>query len=77
MNDFCRVINIEEEELGDIGDIETLAGYLLKLKGDFPTLKETLISGSLHFHVMKMEKHRILQVSLRIINQKEQHINGD
>ncbi len=77
LNDFCRVINIEEEELGDIGDIETLAGYLLKLKGDFPTLKETLISGSLHFHVMKMEKHRILQVSLRIINQKEQHINGD
>lgn len=72
LTDFCRVIDMEAEELGDLGEIETLAGFLLKLKGDFPTLKETLISGPLHFHVMKMEKHRILQVSLRIIHAKEQ-----
>lgn len=72
LTDFCRVIDMEEEELGDVGEIETLAGYLLKLKGDFPTLKETLIAGPLHFHVMKMEKHRILQVSLRIIHSQEE-----
>lgn len=72
LTDFCRVVDMDEEELGDIGEIETLAGYLLKLKGDFPTLKETIVWGPLHFHVMKMEKHRILQISLRIIHKQEE-----
>ena len=67
ITDFCRVIDMEEEELGEIGDAETLAGLLLKIKGDFPTLKETIVLQRLHFHVMKMEKHRIMQVSLRIV----------
>lgn len=67
LTDFCRVIDMEEEELGDVGDAETLAGLLLEIKGDFPTLKETLVLGPLHFHVLKMEKHRIVKVSLRIV----------
>lgn len=67
ITDFCRVVEIEEEDLGEIGDIETLAGLLLKIKGDFPTLKETIMLGRMHFHVMKMEKHRIMQISLRIV----------
>lgn len=65
--DFCHVVGIEEEELGDIGDAETLAGLLLKIKGDFPTTKETLVLGDMHFHVTKIERHRIVTVSLRII----------
>ena len=67
--DFCHVIGIDESELGDCGEAETLAGLLLKLKGDFPTLKETLVLGSMHFHVLKMEKRRIVKVSLRIVDQ--------
>ena len=67
LTDFCRVTDIPEEELGDVGDAETLAGLLLEIKGDFPTTKETLVLGEMHFHVMKMERHRIVQVSLRIV----------
>ncbi len=65
--DFCRVTDIAEESLGDVGDAETLAGLLLEIKGDFPTTKETLVLGEMHFHVMKMERHRIVKVSLRIV----------
>ncbi len=68
ITDFCRVTDIPEEDLGDIGDAETLAGLLLEIKGDFPTTKETLVLGDLHFHVMKMERHRIVQVSMRIVH---------
>lgn len=75
LTDFCRVTGVEEEELGDIGDAETLAGLLLEIKGDFPTTKETLVRGEMHFHVMKMERHRIVQVSLRIVHNKEK--DGD
>lgn len=67
LTDFCRVLGIPDEELGDIGDAETLAGLLLKIKGDFPTTKETLVLGDMHFHVTKIERHRIVTVSLRII----------
>lgn len=62
--DFCRILDIEEEELGDIGDAETLAGVLLEIKGDFPSLKETLERGALSFHVLAMEKHRIVKVKV-------------
>ena len=67
LTDFCRVTDIAEESLGDVGDAETLAGLLLEIKGDFPTTKETLVLGDMHFHVMKMERHRIIKVSLRIV----------
>lgn len=66
LNDFCRVIGVEEEDLGDVGDAETLAGLLLEIKGDFPSLKETLVAGNMSFHVLRMEKHRIVRVSVRI-----------
>lgn len=66
--DFCHVIGIDEESLGDCADAETLAGLLLKLKGDFPSVKETLVLNNLHFHVLKMEKRRIVKVSLHIVN---------
>ena len=62
--EFCEVLDIPEEELGDIGDAETLAGLLLEIKGDFPTLKETLTRGPLSFHVLKMERHRIVEVKV-------------
>lgn len=64
IDDFCHVLDISEESLGDIGDAETLAGLLLEIKGDFPTLKETLQRGRLRFHVLKMERHRIVEVKV-------------
>lgn len=66
LGDFCRVLEIDESVLGDTEDIETLAGLLLKIKGDFPTLKETLKLGPLDFRVLMMEKRRIVKVSVRI-----------
>lgn len=72
LTDFCRVTEIEEEELGEIGDAETLAGLLLAIKGDFPTTKETIVRGMMHFHVLKMERHRIVKVSMRLVRPEQQ-----
>lgn len=60
--DFCHILDIPEDDLGDIGDAETLAGLLLEIKGDFPSMQETLSRGRLRFHVMSMEKRRIMKV---------------
>lgn len=64
--DFCRVLDIEEESLGDIGDAETLAGLLLEIKGDFPQVKETFELPGLRIQVIQMEKRRIVKVKVTV-----------
>lgn len=68
ISDFCRVMDIEEESLGDIGEAETLAGLMLEIKGDFPENKESLQRGNLRFLIMQMEKHRITKIRVSLIN---------
>ena len=64
--DFCRVLDIDEDVLGDIGEAETLAGLLLEIKGDFPKPKEEFNRGPLKMQVEQMEKHRIVKVKVSL-----------
>lgn len=75
LGDFCRAIDIEEDDLGDCGDAETLAGLLLEIKGDFPSLKETLRRACCRFQVTQIEKHRITRV--KVIVDKENIFETD
>lgn len=74
LTDFCRITGIEEEELGDVGEAETLAGLLLVIKGDFPTNKESLTCGRCRFLVLDIHKHRITSVRVNI---KPEQKDGD
>ncbi|MDE6538470.1 MAG: gliding motility-associated protein GldE [Muribaculaceae bacterium] len=67
LSDFCDVLGIDEEELGDIGDAETLAGLLLQIKGDFPQPKEVIEAYGMKFMILKMEKHRIVKVKVTLL----------
>ena len=64
LGDFCHILGIDEEELEETGEAETLAGLLLEIKGDFPTLKETIVRGPCRFQVTQIEKHRITKVKV-------------
>ena len=64
LGDFCHIIGIEEEDLGESGEAETLAGLLLEIKGDFPSMKETITRNGLRFQVTQIEKHRITKVKV-------------
>lgn len=66
LGEFCHILDIEEESIGDTGEAETLAGLLLEIKGDFPTMKETLERGALRFQVVQKERHRITKVKVVI-----------
>lgn len=71
LGDLSRVLDVEEEEFGDVGEAETLAGMLLAMKGDFPIAKEVLTRGRYRFQVLKMEKHRITKVKVTVIPEEE------
>ncbi len=67
--DFCRITGVDEDEelQGDFEDIETLAGLLLTLKGDFPRDKEAFVLGRIRFLVMGVERHRITRIRVHVI----------
>ena len=73
LTDFCRVTDIDREEFGDAADdVETLAGLLLAIKGDFPAKKEALSCGRCRFLVLDIQKHRIISVRCNILPPSEE-----
>jgi gliding motility-associated protein GldE len=57
--DFFRITDLDPESFPHADDVETLAGLILAVKGDFPKEKETIEAAGCHFTVLKMERHRI------------------
>ena len=67
LSDFARVLDIDEEELGEHAEeAETIAGFLLDLKGEFLKEKEVVTHGRFTFTVMKVIKYRIAKVKVTI-----------
>lgn len=67
LSDFARVMDIDEEELGEHGEeAETIAGFLLDIKGDFLQEKEVVEHGRFTFTVIKVIKHRIAKVKVTL-----------
>lgn len=77
IDDFCRALDVDKDELGDIGDAETLAGLLLEIKGDFPTTTEVLRRANLRFNVLKIDRHRIAEVKVTVEQPKEEAPDSD
>jgi len=70
LSDFARVIDIDEDELGEHAEeAETIAGLLLDIKGEFLQEKEVIEHGRLTFTVVKVIKHRIAKVKVTLHEQ--------
>lgn len=67
--DFYKILRIESEEFETIvGEADTLAGLLLEIKGEFPTLHEELVYKNYRFEILEMDTRRILKVKVQIGN---------
>jgi gliding motility-associated protein GldE len=66
LTDFYRIMHLDDEYFQEVeGDADTLAGLLLEIKGEFPTLHEKITYQDFTFEVMEMDDRRI--VSIKVI----------
>lgn len=75
MLDFCKILGTDDEEFAEVeGDADTLAGLLLELKGDFPSIHEKIDYKNYTFEILKIEERRISKVKV-VVNDKEKPVN--
>lgn len=67
LTDLCRILNVDDEEFKEVeGDADTLAGLLLEIKGDFPSIHEKIDYKNYTFEVMNVEERRISKIKVTV-----------
>lgn len=67
LSDFTRILHIPDDEFADVeGDADTLAGLLLELRSDFPSMHERIDNKNYEFEVVGIEERRISKVKVTI-----------
>ena len=72
LSDFYKILKIDSDVFETVeGDADTLAGLLLELKGEFPSLHEVITYQYFRFEVLEMDARRILKVRVSICSRPE------
>ena len=67
LTDLCRILNVDDEDFEEVeGDADTLAGLLLEIKGDFPSIHEKIDYKNYTFEVMNVEERRISKIKVTV-----------
>lgn len=68
LTDFYKITKLDEAIFdAAAGDADTVAGLLLELKGEFPTLHEKVTFQNYEFEVLAMDNRRILKVKFTVL----------
>ena len=68
LTDFFRITDLNPDDYEEVTqDVETLAGMLLAIKGDFPKDKEPLVYGRCRFLILDIVDHRIAEVRVKVM----------
>lgn len=67
LSDFFRIIDLDEDDYAQfVGEADTLAGFLLELKGDFPKKDEELVCKDLVLKVMEKKERRLSGIRVTV-----------
>ena len=73
LTDFFRVIDADPAEFDKLTEeVETLAGLLLEIKGDFPQRREVIDFNDYRFQVLEVDNRRILKVKFNRISELQE-----
>ena len=69
LGDFYKVVNCDDTIFDDVkGDADTLAGLILELKGEIPTLHEEIKCKTFMFTIEEVDNRRIKQIKVTVNN---------
>lgn len=72
LSDFCKILNIDDTEFEDVeGDADTLAGLILEIKGDFPSIHEKIDYKNYSFEIAELDERRISRIKVIVHEVKE------
>ena len=72
LTDFFQATDTDPADFEKITEeVETLAGLLLEIKGDFPRRREVIEYKNYRFQILEMDNRRILTVKFNVINASE------
>ena len=67
LSDFCKILHVDDDEFEEVaGEADTLAGLLLEIKGDFPSMHEHLEYKNYAFDVVGIDGRRISRVKVTV-----------
>ena len=67
VNDACKAMKISPDTFDIIkGESESMAGLVLELSGEFPTINTIVTSGDFQFTVLEAYKNRIMEIKVTI-----------
>ena len=67
--DFTRIMRLDNDFFEPVeGDADTLAGLLLEIKGEFPSLHEKITFENYTFEVLEMDERRIVKIKVIVGN---------
>lgn len=67
LSDFVKILQVDDDEFAEVeGDADSLAGLLLELKGDFPSMHEKIDYMNYTFEVLNIEGRRISRVKVTV-----------
>lgn len=77
LSDFCKILSIPDDEFEDVeGDADSLAGLILELKGDFPSIHEKIEYKNYLFEIVRIEGRRIARVKVTVGEKKKEKTEG-
>lgn len=67
LGDFYKIVNCDDTIFDDVkGDADTLAGLILELKGEIPSLREKINCKNFMFTIEGVDNRRIKQIKVKI-----------
>lgn len=67
IHDVCKVMELPMETFDEVrGESESLAGLVLELAGEIPSINEVITSGDFEFTVLEVEKNRLRKIKVTI-----------
>ena len=64
--DFSRLLDLGDDFFDEHTEADTIAGLMLELKGDFPSIHERFNYKNVSFEILKKEQRRISRVKVTV-----------